>query len=373
MKLGSLRVQDLMTKPLVASPLDTASKVIELMKKTDTYEAFVPEQSRVATVTIRELLRTRDPEMRIFTLAFHVPLLKSDTDVTEASRLMTEHRIRALPIGENGEVSGQVSAISICEKILQQADLKLRVAQVMTPHPVTIENSDKIAKARDLMIRKEIDHLPVVSGGKLVGILTSSDIVYAMPSEKSPRKQSRTPEITRRLDAQVGGLMHKDPETCSPDDDALSILRRFFEGHKTYSIVMRWGELQGIVTIRDFMKILVPTRTMTIPTYIVGLPKDPFEAEAARTKFEGAVQRIRRTYPDLLEARAVVKQSRSSGERKRYEVEVRLNTPKESVAYSEEGWDLPAVFDILSNRLKRLTVKKPAPRRRYTRQRRGKK
>lgn len=344
MKLGSLRVQDLISKPLVVSPLDTASKVIGLMQKTDAYEIFVPEQSGVATVTIRELLRMRDPRMRISTLALHVPLLNSDTDVTEASRLMIEYRVRALPVGQNGKVLGQISAISICEKILQQGTLELRIGQIMTPRPVTIESSDKIAKARDLMIRKGIDHLPVVSGGKLVGILTSNDIVYPKTSKTSPRKQSRAPEVMRRLDPHVSGLMHIDPETCSPDDDALRVLRRLFEGHGTYSVVMRWRELQGIITIRDFMKILVPIRTSGIPIYIVGLPEDPFEAEAARIKFEGVVQRIRRTYPDLLEARAVVKQSRSSGERKRYEVEVRLNTSKDSVAYSEEGWDLPSLM-----------------------------
>ena len=148
MELGSLKVGDLMTEPSIVSPLDSASKVIGLMEKIGAYEVFVPEQTRIGAVNIRELLKMRDPEMKVSSLSFHVPLLSRDARVENAARLMSEHRIRTLPVGENGDVSGQISARSICDAILQSKNLKLRIAQVMTSHPTVIENSDKIGKAR---------------------------------------------------------------------------------------------------------------------------------------------------------------------------------------------------------------------------------
>jgi CBS domain-containing protein len=241
----------------------------------------------------------------------------------------------------------------------------------MTSQPITVESLDKIAKARNLMIRREIDHLPVMSEDKLVGIVMSSDIVRAKVPKVAPRKYSRVHEPLRRLDPHVGGLMHTHLETCSPDDDALGVLTRIIKAHSTYSLVTRWEELQGIVTHRDFMKILMPPKETAVPTYIVGLPDDPFEAEAAKAKFERVVQRVRRSYPDLLEARAVIKHSRSSGERRRYEVQVQFKTTKEVQTYTEAGWELPAVFDVISDRLKRLTTERRGARRYRRRGRRA--
>ncbi len=371
MEIGSWKVRDFMTETLTVSPLETVSRVVGLIRKMNACQVFVPEQSRVGVVTIRDLLKMRSLERAISPLSFHVPLLDPEVSIEEAARLIGEHRIHALPIGQKEKILGQISTLTICSQIMQRMSAKLRIGQVMTPNPITIDESDKIAKARDIMIRREIDHLPVLSERRLAGILTSSDIVYAMIPRDAPRKESRIPETLRRLDLQAGGLMSTQVETCQPDDDVLDVLRRLVEDHVTHSVVVLGEEIQGIVTVRDFMKTILQPKTTDVPTYIVGLPDDLFEAEAAKQKFQRVIQRVRRSYPDLLEARAIVKQSHSSGERQRYEVEVRLNMRKGPLTYSETGWDLPAIFDVLANRLKRSTVKRVEKRRRFTRPRRN--
>jgi hypothetical protein len=127
--------------------------------------------------------------------------------------------------------------------------------------------------------------------------------------------------------------------------------------------VALWGELQGIITFRDCVKLLAEPREESLPISIVGLPEDPFEAEAAKAKFETVVKRLARSLPDILEARSVIKASERTGHRRRYEVKVELITPGKTMSYGLSGWNLPEVFDELSERMKRVTTKKPKPRR----------
>ena len=54
--------------------------------------------------------------------------------------------------------------------------------KIMTPNPVTFDSSTKISHAIEIMSEKKIRHLPVTEGGKLVGIVSYRDLVsYLLP------------------------------------------------------------------------------------------------------------------------------------------------------------------------------------------------
>ena len=98
------------------------------------------------------------------------------------------------------------------------------------------------------------------------------------------------------------------------------------------------------------------------PVFIVGLPEDPFEAEATKAKFKRVVNQLYRVFPDILEARSVIKSKFKAGrDRGRYEVTVQIRTPVDSFSYSDEGWELAAVYDLITDRLKRLMTHKQKP------------
>jgi acetoin utilization protein AcuB len=57
---------------------------------------------------------------------------------------------------------------------------KLPVRQVMVANPMTVESSDTLLHAANIMLDQKISALPVVHGGELVGIITESDIFRAL-------------------------------------------------------------------------------------------------------------------------------------------------------------------------------------------------
>lgn len=104
---------------------------------------------------------------------------------------------------------------------------------------------------------------------------------------------------------------------------------------KTCALITVLDMVQGIVTLRDYVKLVAePEVKPEIPVYMVGLPEDPFEAEVAKSKFLNAVGKLKRGFPEIEEARSVIKISESfkGKERRRYEVDAVIKTPSPSVS-----------------------------------------
>jgi len=153
--------------------------------------------------------------------------------------------------------------------------------------------------------------------------------------------------------------------TCPTDATADGALQLLLTNAKTCVLVTQWEELQGIATQRDFMTLLAEAEPEPeVPVFIVGLPDDPFESEATKAKFKRIIRQLNKVFPNILEARSVIKTKQKMGtQRGRYEVRVQIRTPTESFSYSDEGWELPLVYDLITDRLKRLMTKKTKPRR----------
>jgi acetoin utilization protein AcuB len=110
--------------------------------------------------------------------------------IAEALQQMQAHRIRRLPVVENGILVGVVSPNDL-EKVMpsileaenrteqQFVAEHTEVRAVMTSSPVTVGPDDTLVEAIRRMRHHKIDGLPVVEEKKLVGILSITDILDA--------------------------------------------------------------------------------------------------------------------------------------------------------------------------------------------------
>lgn len=348
---------------LVESPSDTSlRKIVALMAEKGVHEVLIPEGRQCAMISLREILRCTSLEnTKPASLMVHVPVLTVDATVSQAARIMADYRIRTIPISDSRKIIGQVTGSTFLH-ILKGRLSDLRISSLATKNLVTVRANDNAATARELMVRKRVDHLPAKDGTKLVGIVTSDQIVALMSSRERVGTKSINPETKPSLDINVKEVMDPDPLTCPPQTVAEEALRWMLSTDKTSVLVTQWEELQGIATQRDFISLLAEPaeQALELPIYIVGLPEDPFEAEAAKQKFKRTISQLRRTIPEMLEARSIIKTKTSTPgkERRRYEVTVHIQTPKSAYSYAASGWDLPEVYDTITDRLKRLPSQK---------------
>lgn len=108
----------------------------------------------------------------------NVLTLTPEHTVEDALQLMKIHSIRHLPVVEKGLLVGLVTESSL-RPYLSPEKLRLSLKEVMILNPITVDPDTSIDEVAKIIYRYKIGGLPVVKNGKLVGIITVTDIVEA--------------------------------------------------------------------------------------------------------------------------------------------------------------------------------------------------
>jgi CBS domain-containing protein len=101
------------------------------------------------------------------------------SSVRGAVAKLAEHRIGALPVCDSGAVAGMMSERDVIYALRSDgADiLDWPVDRIMTAPAITVDRGRQIMSALSLMTQRRIRHLPVVEGGKIVGLVSIGDLV----------------------------------------------------------------------------------------------------------------------------------------------------------------------------------------------------
>ncbi|WP_404479552.1 CBS domain-containing protein [Novosphingobium sp. BL-52-GroH] len=101
------------------------------------------------------------------------------TTVREATAILADRRIGAVPVLENGEITGIFSERDVIYRLREMGAgvLDLPVGEIMTASPVMVEPETSVIAALSLMTRRRIRHLPVVRDGRMIGFVSIGDLV----------------------------------------------------------------------------------------------------------------------------------------------------------------------------------------------------
>jgi CBS domain-containing protein len=177
----------------------------------------------------------------------------ADEPVLKAARLMLQNRISGLPVlDKDGELVGVVTE----GDFLRRSELGTqrrrpkwlefivgpgrladeyvhasgrKVDEIMTPDPCTVTERDSLETVVELMERRHIKRLPVMSGGRMVGIVSRANLMHALAS------------FTRGTEAPAGG------DSAIRDDILAAFAKQRWAPH--VNVVVRDGiaELWGVI------------------------------------------------------------------------------------------------------------------------------
>lgn len=120
--------------------------------------------------TVRDMIRKKGDE--VFTIA-------PDATVLEAIRLMAKHNIGALLVMTEGNVDGIVSERDCIRKVELEgrSSKETQISEIMTSKVINIDCAQPLEECMALMLEKNIRHLPVYDGTKLMGLLSVRDVL----------------------------------------------------------------------------------------------------------------------------------------------------------------------------------------------------
>ena len=124
----------------------------------------------------------------------------------------------------------------------------------MTPNPLTLSPEDTLMDALQLMRLRKVRRIPILSGGKLMGLLTEGDLKRAEPSTLSDTQEHFTAVMEGTL---VSQIMIENLITTTPDTLLLDAARLLWKNKYGALPVLEGETLVGILTDNDLVGALV--------------------------------------------------------------------------------------------------------------------
>ena len=113
-----------------------------------------------------------------------VKVVRLDTSVKEVVATMNKFDIGSIVVVQGDRPVGIITERDILRRLVEPclAPETLTARQVMTSPVLTISETANIEETAKLMARKRVKKLPVINNGKLVGMITYTDIVAKVPT-----------------------------------------------------------------------------------------------------------------------------------------------------------------------------------------------
>jgi CBS domain-containing protein len=136
-------------------------------------------------MTVAKILKSKGSD--------EVVTVKPGSTVAEAARVLSDRRIGSVVVSPDGSVAlGILSERDIVREIGRRGPICLNetVDQMMTTKLVTCTREDRAVDVLGLMTNGRFRHMPVVEGGKMVGLVTIGDVVKYRLTELAMEKDA---------------------------------------------------------------------------------------------------------------------------------------------------------------------------------------
>ena len=128
-------------------------------------------------IIVAQLLQTK---------GYDIWSIEPDATVYEALERMAEKDIGALLVVEGQNLKGILSERDYARKVILKGKLSkdTRVREIMSDEVVYVRPEQTIEECMALMTAKRVRHLPVLTRGRLIGVISIGDVVKAMISDQ---------------------------------------------------------------------------------------------------------------------------------------------------------------------------------------------
>jgi CBS domain-containing protein len=126
------------------------------------------------------------------------------------------------------------------------------VREIMMGSPVTLKPDDTLDLANDIISLGRIRHIPVVDGGKLIGIISERDLIGAAANRIFGLKQKSKSALLKSV--LIKDVMRKRVVTMEPDTPIKDVAHMMADKKIGCVPVIESGALVGLVTTTDVLR-----------------------------------------------------------------------------------------------------------------------
>src|SRR5262252_8628964 len=211
-----------------------------------------PSMAEHELLYLLEKLRVRD------IMTQEVVTVRGTTSLAEAGQLFLQSKFGCLPVvGDGNRLEGILTLTDLLRTYAEQTiryrkGSLIRVGGMMQTQVITATPDMALADVQRLMRDHHIRHVPVVSGKRLVGIMTDRDVREASPSPATTLTRGET--AYQMATTPVKQCMTQDVVSIGPDMDMVQATRLLLQRQYSCLPVVDNGTLVGIITEMDCLR-----------------------------------------------------------------------------------------------------------------------
>jgi len=218
----------------------------------------------------------------------NVVSVRDDESIVKAARLMLQNRISGLPVvNANGALVGVVTEGDflrrgelgtsrqrpkwleflvgpgrLANEYVHQSGRK--VAEVMTPDPLTVGEDDSLETVVKLMESRRIKRLPVMRAGQMVGIISRANLVHALASlaRETPPATADDAEIRDRVLAALANAHWAFGVNVVVKDGVAEIWGTIMDERERKGCIVAVENVPGVKQVHDHLVWVEPMSGM---------------------------------------------------------------------------------------------------------------
>ena len=184
--------------------------------------------------------------------------VSSSQPLVEVEQMMRQHRIRRVPVVDEGQLVGIISREdlframpsifdpSVNPEHLEQAG-RITAGTIMTPSPITVDPSTPLEEAALLMRTHKFGSLVVVQDGQVVGIITETNIFDAFLEVLGARKEGARIELKIDRSQQAFYAMMQVFKKCQMTVLGMTVFPDFSEEHQLVTLKVQGEDIEKLV------------------------------------------------------------------------------------------------------------------------------
>jgi CBS domain-containing protein len=299
---------------------------------------------------------------KVKTLMRPAPAVTLKDPLSKVAKLMIESEIRQLPVYSEEKLLGFVTDEDVIHGAVMERWGNTRVEEIMTKKPFVIEEDESLGAVLSLLRTEGISHVPIVSDGKLVGMVSIYDIIENVFQPRHlQRVGERVGEKVPVLSIPAKGIMVKPVVTVLPETKLRDAEEQMHKFNISSLVIVSKGRPVGIITKRDFLEPLAqmeqPVQKLTVQFSVKDLEIDENQRGFIISDFESFAHR----YGEKLEAGTLFVYMKTHGTNFKGDqlihCRLQFRTKKGAFFSSSEGYGVEETFRVALDRLEGQIVK----------------
>jgi CBS domain-containing protein len=337
-----MRVEEIMTKEVYSlNKKDTVSKAISLMVEKRFHQLPIINEEYEGMIFLKDLLKSGGNPVttKLENFIRSAPTLKEEMNAEEAIKILVESGLRALPVVEKGRVVGILSETDIISNLRKERFREISASEIMNKAIVAFEN-DKLKTVLRIMERNNISSVPLIDWKEeLSGCINLFSIAKYLSKEKERIESFKSAKERENILNNPAKNFAFFPQIVKNGESLEKVISLLKEGEEV--VVVENKKPIGIIKARDIVESLVVKEK--IPIIVSGVEKGRVLDFFGKISEKWKKLRIQK----------IIVQIEKIGAREKYDGKVRVISNGKTSFASSQAFDIDSLVRELKERVER--------------------